>query len=273
MSRRRCLPSVRRSQGRVGDTLPASAPRRDAWRCAAVGLQSHVAPCADTLHTCNKFWFAMHTGMQTDLDLWPCSLRSRQSARDMARRKLPKVCLAIALLALLQLLVACTVAGASSSVNSGEHLANLQSELPFKSDEPHHKLIITDKHPVQYVQYATSTAGSITSMQSTDTLGPSSAEFEVRFVSVKATWAIVWACPRRALTPSHLQRIDVNDAAAAADDHLITAKFSAAAEPRGRSTWVSAGPLESRPQSSGRACVAHLYYWPEECSGKSADSP
>ena len=111
-------------------------------------------------------------------------------------------------------------------MNSGEHLANVQSELPFKSDEPHHKLIITDKHPLQYVQYATSTAGSITS---TDTLGPSSAEFEVRFVSVKATWAIVWACPRRALTPSHLQRIDVNDAAAAADDHLITAKFSAAA--------------------------------------------
>jgi hypothetical protein len=155
-------------------------------------------------------------------------------------------------------------------VNSGEHLANVQSELPFKSDEPHHKLIITDKHPVQYVQYATSTAGSITS---TDTLGPSSAEFEVRFVSVKATWAIVWACPRRALTPSHLQRIDVNDAAAAADDHLITAKFSAAAEPRGRSTWVSADPLESRPQSSGRACVAHLYYWPEECAGKRAYSP
>ena len=174
----------------------------------------------------------------------------------MARRKLPKVCLAIALLALLQLLVACLVAGASSSVNSGEHLANVQSELPFKSDEPHHKLIITDKHPVQYVQYATSTAGSITS---TDTLGPTSAEFEVRFVSVKANWAIVWACPRRALTPSHLQRIAVGDAAAA-DDPLITAKFSAAAEPRGRSTWVSADPLESRPQSSGRACVAHLYY-------------
>ena len=237
------------------------------WDCNHM-LHRALTPCTPATNSGSQCTQACRLTYTYGLAAW-----CHQSARDMARRKLPKVCLAIALLALLQLLVACLVAGASSSVNSGEHLANVQSELPFKSDEPHHKLIITDKHPVQYVQYATSTAGSITSMQSTDTLGPSSAEFEVRFVSVKATWAIVWACPRRALTPSHLQRIDVNDAAAAADDHLITAKFSAAAEPRGRSTWVSADPLESRPQSSGRACVAHLYYWPEECAGKRAYSP
>ena len=148
----------------------------------------------------------MHTGTQTDHDSWPCSLISQQSARDSdMTRHLSKVCLAIVLLS-----AACTVAGASPSVNSGEQLA---LELPSKPNEPHHKLIITDKHPssneekgldphagvrgdsepdkpdavaavdrVVSTQYATSTAGSITS---TDTLASSSAGFEVRFVSVK----------------------------------------------------------------------------------------
>ena len=165
--------------------------------------------CCDTQpHTCNtlprlsvrKFWFAMHTGMQTDHDSWPCSLISQQSARDSDMQSdLPKVCLAIVLLA------ACTVAGTSSSVlpvNFGEQLAN---GLPFKSDEPHHKQIMTDKdlssnkgidphtagselvqlgalvhlHGAASARYAASTPRSISSITTPASLGDGS---EVRVI-------------------------------------------------------------------------------------------
>ena len=55
------------------------------------------------------------------------------------------------------------------------------------------------------------------------------------------------------------------------DDHFITTKFGAAGTPRGRSTSVSHGPLESPPQSSGRACAMHLCCL-DECAGKRAHS-
>ena len=165
--------------------------------------------CCDTQpHTCNTlprlsvrtFWFTMHTGMQTDHDSWSCSLISRQSARDSDMQSdLPKACLAIVLLA------ACTVAGTSSSVlpvNFGEQLAN---GLPFKSDEPHRKQIMSDKdlssnkgidphtagselvqlgalvhlHGAASARYAVSTPRSISSITTPASLGDGS---EVRVI-------------------------------------------------------------------------------------------
>ena len=111
---------------------------------------------------------------------------------------LPKVCLAIVLLA------ACTIAGTSSSVsvNFGERLAN---GLPFKSDEPHHKQIMSDKdlssnkgidphtagselvqlgalvhlHGAASARYAASTPRSISSITTPASLGDGS---EVRVI-------------------------------------------------------------------------------------------
>ena len=111
--------------------------------------------------------------------------------------RLPKQCLIIVLLA-----EACTVAGASPSVNSGEQLA---IGLPFKSDEPHHKQIMTDKdlssnkgidphtagselvqlgalvhlHGAASTRYAASTPRSISSITTPASLGDGS---EVRVI-------------------------------------------------------------------------------------------
>ena len=164
-----------------------------------------------------KFWFAMHTGMQTDHDSWPCSLISQQSARDSDMQSdLPKVCLAIVLLA------ACTVAGTSSSVlpvNFGEQLAN---GLPFKSDEPHHKQIMSDKdlssnkgidphtaggelvqlgalvhlHGAASTRYAASTPRSISSITTPASLGDGS---EVRVIYGHAP--CTYPAPPRASAP------------------------------------------------------------------------
>ena len=192
----------------------------DAWR-RLWGAQ----PVRDTQpHTCNtlprlsvrKFWFAMLTGMQTDHDSWPCSLISQQSARDSDMQSdLPKVCLAIVLLA------ACTIAGTSSSVsvNFGEQLAN---GLPFKSDEPHHKQIMSDKdlssnkgidphtagselvqlgalvhlHGAASTRYAASTPRSISSITTPASLGDGS---EVRVIYGHAP--CTYPAPPRASAP------------------------------------------------------------------------
>ena len=180
--------------------------------------------CCDTQpHTSNtlprlrKFWFAMHTGMQTDHDSWPCSLISQQSARDSDMQSdLPKVCLAIVLLA------ACTVAGTSSSVlpvNFGEQLAN---GLPFRSDEPHRKQIMSDKdlssnkgidphtagselvqlgalvhlHGAASTRYAASTPRSISSITTPASLGDGS---EVRVIYGHAP--CTYPAPPRASAP------------------------------------------------------------------------